>query len=95
MALLPFNQFISESGDLQLLHTAANISVPKIHRTEDGAHHAVHTTTTGEHADWLKGKFEKALKSNPARAHIKMTVKHDNDTHQLHIVHSPPEKKKD
>jgi hypothetical protein len=93
MALLPFRELISESGDLQLLHTAANINVPKIHKTEDGAFHAVHTTTTGEHADWLKGKFEKALKSNPARSHITMHVKHENDTHQLHITHKPPEKK--
>lgn len=95
MSLLNFNQFLSESGDLQLLHTAANISVPKIHNTEGGAHIAVHRTSTAEHADWLKGKFEKALKHNPSRAHIKVEVHHDNDEHSVHVTHTPPKKLKE
>lgn len=95
MSLIKFNQLISESGDLQLLHTAANISAPKIHHVENGSHVAVHKTTTGEHADWLKGRFEKALNHNPSKKHIKVEVHHDGDNHEVHITHTPPKEVKE
>lgn len=95
MSIIKFSQFIAESGDLQLLHTAANISVPKIHSTETGSHVAVHRTSTEEHANWLKGKFENALKHNPSRAHIKVAVHNDDSGHSVHVTHTPPKKLKE
>jgi hypothetical protein len=92
MSLIKFSQLLSESGDLQLLHTAANIPAPKIHKTEDGSHVAVHSPSTKEHAEWLKGKFDKALKHNPSQRHIKVELKHHDDKHEVHVTHTPPKK---
>jgi hypothetical protein len=90
MPLIPFKELITESGDLKLLHTSANISAPEIHKMDDGSHVAVHRPSTAEHADWLKGKFDKALKHNPSQKHIKVSVHHDGDNHEVRVTHTPP-----
>lgn len=84
---------LTESGDLQLLHTAAAVPAPKIHKTE-GGHVAVHQVSTAEHANWLKGKLEKAKKHNPASAHITIASSHDNGIHSVTVTHKQPEPKK-
>jgi hypothetical protein len=90
MPLIPFKELITESGDLKLLHTSANISAPEIHKMDDGSHVAVHRPSTAEHADWLKGKFDKAMKHNPSQKHIKVSVHHDGDNHEVRVTHTPP-----
>jgi hypothetical protein len=96
MPLLNFKDLLNESGDLKLLHTSANISAPEIHKLDNGDHVAVHKTTTPEHADWLKGKFEKALKHNPSARHIKLAVKHNGDEgSELTITHHHPKNVKE
>lgn len=84
---------LTESGDLQILHTAAAVPAPKIHKTEQGHHVAVHQTSTAEHANWLKGKLEKAKAHNAARAHISIEASHNDGRHTVTVTHKVPEKK--
>jgi hypothetical protein len=90
MPLMPFKELLAESGDLKLLHTTANIPAPEIHKSDNGDHIAIHKPSTAEHADWLKGKFEKALKHNPSSSHIKIAVRHEGDEHEVKITHHHP-----
>lgn len=88
-----FKEFIAESGDLQLLHTAAAVPAPKIHKTEQGHHVAVHQTSTAEHANWLANKLEAAKKHSPSRANITIQASHTDGRHNVTVTHKIPEKK--
>jgi hypothetical protein len=95
MPLMPFKELLAESGDLKLLHTTANIPAPEITKSDNGDHIAIHKPSTAEHADWLKGKFEKALKHNPSSKHIKIAVRHDGDEHEVKLTHHHPKNVKE